>query len=251
MILCGYPPFRGPTEQAILNSITRGVFSFSGKEWQNVSSEAKALVMRMLTKNPQRRPSATDVFNDPWIQHAASNAKEYVIATKSLKNLSNFRASRKLQQAILEFIASQLISAKEIQYLREAFITLDTNGDGKLSIEELRQGYKHARIDLTDVERIMEICDSDGNGFIDYSEFLTATINWKKELSHDRLEAVFKMFDTDGSGKIGLEEIKALFGQDARGIDDQTWDEVMKEADLNGDGEIDLHEFKKLMLKKV
>jgi calcium-dependent protein kinase len=250
-MLCGYPPFRGTTEEMILSQISKGYFSFSGKEWANVSYEAKALIMRMLTKNPQRRPSAKEIFNDPWIQNRNNNEKEHEIAIKSLKNLSHFRATRKLQQATLEFIASQLISAKETKFLRDAFIALDSNGDGKLSVDELKQGYKNARVDLVDIEKIIESCDGDGNGFIDYTEFLTATINWKKELSHERLEAVFKMFDKDGSGKIGVEELKFLFGKDAKNIEENVWEEMMKEADLDGDGEIDLYEFKILMLKKL
>ena len=170
---------------------------------------------------------------------------------RSLKNLSHFRATRKLQQATLEYIASQMISNQETKYLRQAFISLDVNGDGKLSVEELRQGYKDARVDLVDIDKIIESCDGDGNGFIDYTEFLTATINWKKELSHERLEAVFKMFDKDGSGKIGLNEVKSIFGVESDSVDEGVWNEIMLEADLNGDGEIDLYEFKALMLKKI
>ena len=159
-MLCGYPPFRGSSEEMILNQISKGYFSFSGKEWANVSYEAKSLIMKMLTKNPQRRPSAKDIFNDHWIQNRISSDKEREISLKSLKNLSHFRATRKLQQATLEFIASQMISIKEIKSLREAFITLDSNGDGKLSVEELKQGYKHARIDLADIEKIIEKLES-------------------------------------------------------------------------------------------
>jgi calcium-dependent protein kinase len=251
IMLCGYPPFRGNSEEAILSNISRGHFSFSGKEWAGVSQEAKGLIMKMLTKNPQRRPTAKEIFNDPWVQNTIKIGKNKEIALKSLKNLSHFRATRKLQQATLEFIAAQMISNQETKYLREAFIALDANGDGKLSIEELRQGYKDARVDLVDVDKILDSCDGDGNGFIDYTEFLTATINWKKELSHERLEAVFKMFDKDGSGKIGMNEVKIIFGEDSENIDEKVWNEIMLEADLNGDGEIDLYEFKTLMLKRI
>jgi calcium-dependent protein kinase len=250
-MLCGYPPFRGNNEEAILSNISKGHFNFSGKEWASVSQEAKGLIMKMLTKNPQRRPTAKEIFNDSWIQNTVKNSRNKEIAMRSLKNLSHFRASRKLQQATLEFIASQMISTQETKFLRQAFISLDANGDGKLSVEELRQGYKDARVDLVDIDRIIESCDGDGNGFIDYTEFLTATINWKKELSHERLEAVFRMFDKDGSGKIGLNEVKSIFGEDSANIHDGVWSEIMHEADLNGDGEIDLYEFKALMLKRI
>lgn len=250
IMLCGYPPFQGNTEGAILSRITQGYFSFAGKEWTSVTSEAKSLIMTMLTRSPLRRPSAQDVFNSQWVQNINKQSIKHISSLKSLRKLSHFRATRKLQQATLEFIVSQLLSVKETKELREVFIALDTNGDGKLSVEELKLGYKHASVDLVDIDKIIERCDGNGDGFIDYTEFLTATINWKKELTHERVEAVFKMFDKDNSGTIGVQEIKELFGNDARNITEDIWSEVLKEADFDGNGEIDLNEFKAILMKK-
>ena len=41
----------------------------------------------------------------------------------------------------------------------------------------------------------MESMDLDGNGTVDYNEFITATINKSKVLSKQNLEATFKAFD--------------------------------------------------------
>jgi Ca2+-binding EF-hand superfamily protein len=41
----------------------------------------------------------------------------------------------------------------------------------------------------------MESCDLDGNGIIDYNEFLAATMNRNKVLSKNNLEAAFAAFD--------------------------------------------------------
>ena len=41
----------------------------------------------------------------------------------------------------------------------------------------------------------MKSVDLDGNGTIDYNEFLAATLNRTKILSKQNLEAAFKMFD--------------------------------------------------------
>lgn len=48
----------------------------------------------------------------------------------------------------------------------------------------------------------MANCDYAGNGKINYSEFLAATVEIKKVLTYDRLWALFKYFDTDCSGYI-------------------------------------------------
>jgi Ca2+-binding EF-hand superfamily protein len=41
----------------------------------------------------------------------------------------------------------------------------------------------------------MQSIDLDGNGTIDYNEFLAATLNRSKLLSKQNLEAAFKTFD--------------------------------------------------------
>lgn len=41
----------------------------------------------------------------------------------------------------------------------------------------------------------MKSIDLDGNGTIDYNEFLAATLNRNKILSKQNLEAAFKTFD--------------------------------------------------------
>ena len=99
------------------------------------------------------------------------------------------------------------------------------------------------------MKSIIEYCDGDGNGYIDYTEFLTATLNWKKVLSIEKLTMVFHAFDKDGSGTISLEELKEFVGEGGNSIEEAIWIDMMKEGDTNGDGFIDLNEFIKLMLK--
>ena len=93
------------------------------------------------------------------------------------------------------------------------------------------------------------MCDVDHSGFLDYTEFISASLNRSKMLSKDKLEAAFRAFDKDGSGKIGIDELKDMLEKNDRLAEDSEWHEVIKEADMNGDGEIDFIEFKDLMMK--
>ena len=88
---------------------------------------------------------------------------------------------------------------------------MDANGDGKLSKEEIKDGYgKHFGKSLTDeqIDEMFAKVDADGSGEIDYSEFVVATMNEKNLLSSNKLQTAFKMFDKDGGGSISTDEIK-------------------------------------------
>ena len=103
--------------------------------------------------------------------------------------------------------------------MKKVFIELDTNNDGKLSREELLEGYKRYMPVMeaeNEVERIMNLVDTDQSGFIDFSEFITATMDRKKVLSKEKIEAAFAAFDKDGSGSISSLELKELLGGEAK-----------------------------------
>eukprot|EP00951_Prasinocladus_malaysianus_P049015 scaffold664770_cov55-Prasinocladus_malaysianus.AAC.1 len=51
--------------------------------------------------------------------------------------------------------------------------------------------------------------DIDGNGMIEYGEFLAATAKLNTLICEKNLEKAFRQFDRDGSGSITMDELKA------------------------------------------
>ncbi len=154
----------------------------------------------MLAFDPEKRFSAIQSLNHPWMIRCSGDDKVNVEWEKStLADLRTFSAQHKLQQAALTYIVSQLITSKEKDQLQAIFLNLDSNKDGKLSQQELVAGYKASFGEdypaEQEVRSILEKVDIDNNGYIDLTEFLIATINKKKLLSHERLIAAFRMFD--------------------------------------------------------
>lgn len=52
IMLCGYPPFQGATEEEILEKVSAGKYSFQSEEWNHISDEAKLFIQKMLVQEP-------------------------------------------------------------------------------------------------------------------------------------------------------------------------------------------------------
>jgi calcium-dependent protein kinase len=76
ILLCGYPPFKGKNHKEIFDNIKSGKFSFASPQWKNVSREAKIMIKKMLTFNPEERVRADQVINDEWIRTFGKNGKK-------------------------------------------------------------------------------------------------------------------------------------------------------------------------------
>jgi calcium-dependent protein kinase len=80
----------------------------------------------------------------------------------------------------MAMMAQNLASKQETAQLQQVFHELDKNKDGKLQYDELMDGYQEfygAEYAKEEVDRIFELVDVDHSGEIDFSEFVTATLN--------------------------------------------------------------------------
>ena len=241
IMLCGIPPFCGRNDQEVVSRIQNAPLSFSHSNWNNISEEAKALVMNMLKKNPGQRLSIEEVFNDPWIQARGHNrVPDIEIESESLKLLSSFKTQSILQKAVCSYIVSQMLDSEYFNSLREIFTEIDKNGDGLLSVQEIQDAANKVSLSINVLDIIKE-CDSDKNGFINYTEFLTATVDRSKAFSRARIREVFNIFDKDHDGNINLDELRMALGGDHN--NESALLKIIQEADTNNDGQIDFDEF--------
>ncbi|CAK0804954.1 unnamed protein product [Prorocentrum cordatum] len=85
VLLCGYPPFRGRSDESILRKVARGRIDFVPKHWARVSPSAQALVSRLLSPDPWRRPTAALALRDDWLRHGAEADAERRAARHPLR----------------------------------------------------------------------------------------------------------------------------------------------------------------------
>ena len=158
-----------------------------------------------------------------------------------IQNLKSFNGGMKLQQAAMNFIQSNLVDNKEREKLRSVFQAMDTDFDGKLTQDEIRVGLQKMGMEGAEYEaqRIFEIADLDNNGYLEFNEWCTATINKSKLLKRPRLHAAFKMLDKDGGGTISYAEVRDILQHEYRCFSDQSdkvFHDMVAEIDVDGDG---------------
>ena len=57
-------------------------------------------------------------------------------------------------------------------------------------------------------EEVLQNCDLDGDGKIDFQEFYTAAVNHQKIITKQNIQYAFNTFDVNGDGNIDIEEFK-------------------------------------------
>jgi calcium-dependent protein kinase len=120
ILLCGYPPFYGDDNQEILEMVRKGQFDFDGEEWESVSSEAKDLIKKLITR-PERRNTAQEALQHKWIKlYTSKKQDQKLLAKLNINTMKQFQHSQKLKQVALMAIAVQS-DPNEIEELKSIF----------------------------------------------------------------------------------------------------------------------------------
>ncbi|KAL7134303.1 hypothetical protein ABFS83_11G017700 [Erythranthe nasuta] len=139
----------------------------------------------------------------------------------------------------------------QISEFKEAFSLFDKDGDGCITTKELGTVMRSLGQNPTEAElqdMINEV-DADGNGTIDFPEFLNLMARKMKDTdSEEELKEAFRVFDKDQNGFISAAELRHVMTNLGEKLTDEEVDEMIREADVDGDGQINYEEFVKVMM---
>ena len=89
------------------------------------------------------------------------------------------------------------------------------NGFGNICMFELLQDHNHSQYG-DDFQLVMDRIDLDGDGRIDYHEFMQAAINHQALINKENIEQMFKLFDANNDGMISITELRNAFSAKAQ-----------------------------------
>ncbi|ROJ78955.1 Calmodulin [Anabarilius grahami] len=133
------------------------------------------------------------------------------------------------------------LTEEQIAEFKEAFSLFDKDGDGTITTKELGTVMRSLGQNPTEAElqdMINEV-DADGNGTIDFPEFLTMMARKMKDTdSEEEIREAFRVFDKDGNGYISAAELRHVMTNLGEKLTDEEVDEMIREADIDGDGQV-------------
>ncbi|GAX73140.1 hypothetical protein CEUSTIGMA_g593.t1 [Chlamydomonas eustigma] len=243
--LGGYPPFEGSNDDEIFEAAMYRPLKFSSETWHHISPMAKDMISRMLCKDPRRRASVAELLTHPWIAAATEEESDREQLTKGVPDavvtrLRNFAAMNRFKKEARRVLAS-LLPEEEVVGLRNLFMEMDTDGDGLLTLAELHAAIRAKGVNIlgSQAKELLQNADLNGDGVIDYDEFLGATVHQLRLDKDELLHKAFKLFDKDNSGFITEEELKeALSGEDKVNVK-----AILRDVDTDHDGRINYEEF--------
>ena len=152
----------------------------------------------------------------------------------------------------MSFIVRQTSTNKQADQLRDIFKLMDINREGRLTYEELSNGYRKFFDDTTlskhEYLEIVKSFDRDGSEFVEFEEFLAAFLKKDLILTEKNLKYAFDYFDEDKSGYLSSDEIKRIlsFNKGCE-LEHVNIEEIIKIFDKDSDGQVSFDEFLGLM----
>lgn len=196
-LLSGEPPFDGDNRTELFDNIKGGKISFDQEIWKYISKECMDFIQECLTIDYKQRPTAEELLDHYWIVDTPENDIEENLVKQSLANLSKYSLNNKFQQGVVNYLTFTTDHKEEMNRLTEMFKTIDTNGDGKLDVDEI---IKYIRLvrgswNVSEIREVYRRIDTDKSGYIDYTEFLSATISKSNLLKKKDLKMVSAFHD--------------------------------------------------------
>ena len=253
ILLCGRPPFEGDDEAEIFAKIKKGKFSFDRPEFNNVSTNCKNLIKRLLETNPKKRIKASEALHHEFFKEDYNpSAINQDVNKEDIKKLLKIeKLPTKFHELIEAYLCFNFISKEESNNLTKLFRYLDHKEKNRLIRSDFEKAFQDNNIEYTeeDIDRIIEASDSDGNNSIEYQEFLRAMCNKEALHSDENLKSVFDAIDEEHKGFISVDDIKNFIFK-KKEIDENIFIDYLNRIGMDLHSQIKFNDFVDIIREK-
>ena len=137
---------------------------------------------------------------------------------------------------------------EQIAEFKDGFILFDKDNNGSITSKELGVVMRSVGENPTEEElqEMIDEVDANGNGTIEFPEFLTM-MKAKDTDREKEIQEAFRFFDKDGNGFISAAELGQVVASLGEKITEEEVDKMIQEADTDGDGQVNYEEFVRII----
>ena len=264
ILLTGYPPFGGDSEERIFHSIKHQELNMNVKELKNVSPQCKDVIEQLLNKDADERIKAQEALKHEFFVRGISVSNllkgKYKDNSDYLKKMFTDRSVKlrgktgsKFKDVVIAYIALNFCDQNDEKKAKQVFMEMSGGNKHFLitkdtfvsRMEKVFRGFT-----TSDIENLFDSIDENGTGNIEYEELNRALTDKEKLLSDKNSKEAFNFFDKDGSGSITWNEIAEIVYPEGK-IPPNTIKEFLREIGENDENmKIDFYQFKKILKRR-
>uniref|UniRef100_A0A6B2E5I9 Putative calmodulin-like isoform x3 n=2 Tax=Phlebotominae TaxID=7198 RepID=A0A6B2E5I9_9DIPT len=199
-------------------------------------------------------PAKQQAAGKPGTPKSGSQNKVAVAAPPPPPPASKKKPKKKQHDLIVRIDLTEYgLSEEQVAEFKEAFMLFDKDEDGTITMAELgvvmrSLGQRPTETELRDM--VNEV-DQDGNGTIEFNEFLQMMSKKMKGADgEDELREAFRVFDKNNDGLISSSELRHVMTNLGEKLSQEEVDDMIKEADMDGDGMVNYNEFVMILTAK-
>jgi len=199
-------------------------------------------VRNLLIKDPSKRWTAEKALHSPWFDGYRQEIGRIVadgatLESDIVQSLSKFVAYSQMKKMAMLVMAHHS-SVKELAQLKTAFLALDKDNSGSITLNELKELLMKHNISAEQAAELFSSMDVDESGEVQLTEFLAATMEATCKIDRERLADAFDHI-AQGQPFITTNHLESLLGK----VDKKQLRAMISSLDENGDGKISREEF--------
>lgn len=240
--ICGYDAWKVALGGELVKRLKQGMVTDDAEpDWKQIQTGGAGgqLCKAMLRKSISERIELKEALQHEWF--GIVDADPANLCTSAAQHLRKRASLSSLKVALLNMVAQKLQN-ESLERFHKIWKTFDKDNDGKITGQEFVDMLE-SQLNIDSVTAVELHCkaDVDGNGSVDFNEFVALLLDPKKH-SADKTEEAFKSIFKDLAGTKGWlnkDEFAAAFPAETASLIPQ----LFKEIDADGNGKVDFDEF--------